>query len=78
MAIMAEKRVRHLRGIEGKRIIGIVSMGDLVKSFDGRSGEKHYRRPEIHHRSVCGCIQGIRNAKFMRARHERLPGLSSE
>jgi len=35
MAIMTEKRVRHLPVIEGGKLIGIVSIGDLVKSIIG-------------------------------------------
>src|ERR1700738_4234315 len=35
MAIMTEKRVRHLPVFEGERPIGIVSIGDLVKSIIG-------------------------------------------
>ena len=35
MAIMSEKRVRHLPVFEGKKPIGIVSIGDLVKSIIG-------------------------------------------
>ena len=35
MALMTDKRVRHLPVIEGKKIIGIVSIGDLVKSIIG-------------------------------------------
>lgn len=33
MAIMTEKRVRHLPVIDEGRLIGIVSIGDLVKSI---------------------------------------------
>jgi CBS domain-containing protein len=37
MALMTERRVRHLPVIEDKKIIGIVSIGDLVKSIiDGQ------------------------------------------
>ena len=35
MALMSEKRVRHLPVFEGKKPIGIVSIGDLVKSTIG-------------------------------------------
>jgi CBS domain-containing protein len=35
MALMSEKRVRHLPVLEGKKVIGIVSIGDLVKSIIG-------------------------------------------
>ena len=32
MALMRDKRVRYLPVLEGKKVIGIVSIGDLVKS----------------------------------------------
>jgi len=35
MAVMTEERVRHLPVFEGKNPIGIVSIGDLVKSIIG-------------------------------------------
>lgn len=35
MALMSDKRVRHLPVLEGKKVIGIVSIGDLVKCIIG-------------------------------------------
>jgi len=35
MTLMTEERVRHLPVIEGEKIIGIISIGDLVKSIIG-------------------------------------------
>lgn len=35
MTFMSEKRVRHLPVLEGKKPIGIISIGDLVKSLIG-------------------------------------------
>jgi CBS domain-containing protein len=33
MALMTDKRVRHLPVVEGKKVIGIISIGDLLKSI---------------------------------------------
>ena len=33
MALISEKRVRHLPVLEGEKPIGMVSIGDLVKSM---------------------------------------------
>jgi CBS domain-containing protein len=35
MAIMTDQRVRHLPVIECEKVIGIISIGDLVKSIIG-------------------------------------------
>ncbi len=33
MALMTEKRLRHLPVMDGQRLVGIISIGDLVKSI---------------------------------------------
>jgi CBS domain-containing protein len=46
MALMTEKRERHLPVFEGKKLIGIVSIGDLVKS---KIGDQKFLIDQLEH-----------------------------
>jgi CBS domain-containing protein len=35
MAVMTDKHIRHLPVVDGEKLIGIISIGDLVKSIIG-------------------------------------------
>jgi CBS domain-containing protein len=50
MALMTDKRVRHLPVIEGGTITGIVSIGDLVK---GIIDEQKFVFDQLNH-YICG------------------------
>ena len=39
MRLMTDKRIRHLPVVEGAAIVGIVSIGDLVRSVITLQGE---------------------------------------
>jgi len=46
MALMTERHVRHLPVVEGEKVIGIVSIGDLVKSI---IGDQKFTIDQLHH-----------------------------
>jgi CBS domain-containing protein len=46
MAVMTAKAVRHLPVLESERLVGIVSIGDMVKSV---RSEVHYRTARTFH-----------------------------
>jgi CBS domain-containing protein len=46
MALMTDRRVRHLPVLEGKKLIGIISIGDLVKSI---INEKEFIIDQLEH-----------------------------
>ena len=46
MALMTEKRVRHLPSIEDNKVIGIISIGDLVKTI---ISEQKYIIDQLEH-----------------------------
>jgi CBS domain-containing protein len=50
MALMTEKRVRHLPVTENDRLVGIVSIGDLVKSI---IAEQQFIIEQLEH-YICG------------------------
>ena len=48
MAVMTEKRIRHLPVIDGPRLAGVVSIGDIVKHLSAeREAEIGYLRDYI-------------------------------
>ena len=40
MAIMTEKKIRHLPVLDGDKLVGIISIGDLVKAIIDRQKEE--------------------------------------
>ena len=50
MAIMTEKRIRHLPVVEGGKLVGIVSIGDLIKHLT--------KVQEIHIKYLTDYIKG--------------------
>ena len=50
MAIVTQKRIRHLPVMEGNRLVGMLSIGDLVKHIS--------REQEIHIRYLTDYISG--------------------
>jgi len=40
MAIMIHKHIRHLPVLEGKKVVGIVSVGDIVKNLMEHQGDQ--------------------------------------
>ncbi|MFV2069349.1 MAG: CBS domain-containing protein [Pirellulales bacterium] len=48
MGLMTERRIRHLPLVEGKRLIGIISIGDVVKAqHDRLTAENHHLKNYI-------------------------------
>ena len=49
MGLMTEKRIRHLPVMDGGHLLGIISIGDVVKAqHDQLTMENHYLKNYIH------------------------------
>ncbi len=54
-ALMTEKRVRHMPVVVDGRLAGIVSIGDVVKTADGRTRGRAAAAPGLHHPGSLEC-----------------------
>ncbi len=53
MALMTERRLRHVPVIDKGKLIGIISIGDLIKDVIGPEIH-HSTAPTLHHRVTLG------------------------
>lgn len=49
MGVMTQKRIRHLPVVDGSRLVGMISIGDIVKAEHSQlTMENHYLKSYLH------------------------------